>query len=79
MLVVKNLLRRKVRSLLTIVGVAVGIATVVALVSVARGLRKQFNDLFAAGNAPLELTRAGASDPFISYLPDTLVEALQQT
>lgn len=79
MLVVKNLLRRKVRSLLTIVGVAVGIATVVALVSVARGLRKQFNDFFTAGNAHLVLTRAGASDPFISYLPDTLVEVLLQT
>ena len=73
MLAIRNLTRRKVRSLLTILGVAVGVATVVALVTVARGIRKQFNGFFAAGNAHLVLTRRGASDPFISYLPDRLL------
>ena len=79
MLAVKNLARRKVRSLLTMMGVAVGIATVVAMVTVARGFRAQFNDFFAAGNAHLVLTRRGASDPFISFLPDRLIERLTQT
>ena len=79
MLAFKNLARRKVRSLLTVVGVAVGVATVVALVSVARGLRGQFNDFFAAGDAHLVLSRKGASDPFISYLPDDLIEKLLDT
>ncbi len=61
------------------VGVAVGIATVVALISVARGFRSQFNDFFAAGDAHLVLTRRGASDPFISYLPDALIAKLLAT
>ncbi|MHC4415944.1 MAG: ABC transporter permease [Planctomycetota bacterium] len=72
----KNLSRRKVRSSLTVIGVAIGIATVVALIAVARGLRRQFNDFFAVGNAHLVLTRKGAADPFISYLPDGLIERL---
>ena len=76
MLALKNLFRRKIRSLLTIVGVGVGIATVVTMVAVARGFRQQFNDFFAAGNAHLVLTRKGAADPFISYLPDTLLDRM---
>jgi putative ABC transport system permease protein len=77
MLALKNLFRRKTRSVLTVVGVAIGIAAVVALVSVARGIRTQFNDFFSAGDAHLVLTRKGAADPFISYLPDTLLEDLR--
>ncbi|MHC4990664.1 MAG: ABC transporter permease [Planctomycetota bacterium] len=77
MLAVKNLTRRKIRSTLTVLGVAVGIASVVSLMAVARGLRKQFNEFFAVGDAHLVLTRAGAADPFISYLPDDLIERLE--
>jgi putative ABC transport system permease protein len=78
MLAVKNLARRKIRSTLTVLGVAIGIASVVALVAVARGLRKQFNEFFAVGDAHLVLTRAGAADPFISYLPDDLIGRLAE-
>jgi putative ABC transport system permease protein len=78
MLAVKNLARRKIRSTLTVLGVAIGIASVVALVAVARGLRKQFNELFDVGEAHLVLTRAGAADPFISYLPDNLIDRLEE-
>lgn len=76
MIAVRNLTRRKIRSTLTMLGVAIGIAAVVALVAVARGIRQQFNDFFTAGEAHLVLTRAGAADPFISYLPDTLIDRL---
>ncbi len=79
MLAVRNLARRKIRTTLTVLGVAIGIAAVVALIAVARGIREQFNDFFVAGDAHLVLTRAGAADPFISYLPDTLIAALEQT
>ena len=65
------------RTGLTVLGVAIGIAAVVSLIAVARGIRGQFNDFFAAGEAHLVLTRAGAADPFISYLPDDLPERLR--
>ena len=79
MLAVRNLTRRKVRSALTVLGVAIGIAAVVALIAVARGIRGQFDDFFSAGEAHLVLTRAGAADPFLSYLPDTLIETIATT
>jgi putative ABC transport system permease protein len=74
----KNLLRRKIRTALTVLGVAVGVSIVVALVSVSKGLQTQFDRLFAAGDAHLVLTRKGAADPFISYLPDTLLDDLRE-
>ena len=76
MLAIKNLARRKIRSALTVLGISIGVASVVALVAVARGLRNQFDDFLAVGEAHLVLTRAGAADPFISYLPDDLIDRL---
>ena len=77
MLSLRNLLRRKVRTLLTVIGVAVGVSIVVALASVARGFRSQVNGMFAAGEAHLILSRRGASDPILSYLPDALLADLR--
>jgi len=73
LLSLKNLRRRKIRTGLTALGVAIGVAIIVALISVAQGLQSQFDQLFAAGDAHLVVTRKGAADPFISYLPDTLL------
>ena len=78
MLSLKNLRRRKIRTGLTALGVAIGVAIIVALISVAKGLQSQFDQLFAAGDAHLVVTRKGAADPFISYLPDTLVDELRE-
>ncbi|MEM7305368.1 MAG: FtsX-like permease family protein [Planctomycetota bacterium] len=72
MFALKNLLRRRTRSILTILGVGVGVATVVALVAVSRGFRSQFDTIFAAGETHLVLTLKNATDPFISYLPEEL-------
>jgi len=77
MLSLRNLLRRKVRTLLTVTGVAVGVSIVVALSSVARGFRTQLNGMFAAGQAHLILSRKGAADPILSYLPDSLVDPVR--
>ena len=77
MLSLKNLRRRKVRTGLTVLGVAVGVAIVVALVSVSTAMQSQFDQLFSGGDAHLVLTRKGAADPFISYLPDKLLDELR--
>ena len=75
-LALKTLLRRKMRTALTVVGVSIGVAGVVALVSVSRGLRGELDQFFAVQDAHLVVTRKGAADPFISYLPDTLLRSL---
>ena len=76
MLALKNLFRRKIRTSLTIIGVAVGVACVVTLVAVTRGMRGQFDEFFAAGDAHLVVTRKGAADPYIAFLPDEIVGEL---
>jgi len=76
-LALRTLTRRKTRTVLTVIGVAIGVASVVALTAVARGLRQQFNEFFLTGQTHLVLTRAGAADPFLSYLPDGLIDELQ--
>jgi hypothetical protein len=78
-LALKTLARRKIRTALTAVGVATGVATVVALVAVTRGLHGQLNGMFDVGQGYLVVTRKGAADPLISYLPDGLLDGLAAT
>src|SRR3989344_7552864 len=42
----RNILKRKKRAVLTIIGIFIGIAAVVALVSLGQGLQKTINDQF---------------------------------
>ena len=77
MLSLRNLLRRKARTALTVTGVAVGVCIVVALTSVARGFRSQLNGMFSAGKAHLILSLKDATDPILSFLPDAHVAALE--
>lgn len=44
---VKNLLSRKLRSLLTVIGIVIGVVAVVALISVGQGMQKAINDEFS--------------------------------
>jgi ABC-type antimicrobial peptide transport system permease subunit len=38
---IKNLLRRKTRTLLTVIGIAIGVAAIIALGALAEGLKSQ--------------------------------------
>ena len=71
-LVAKNLLRRPVRTALTAAGVAVGVGLIVALLSIANGVRRAANDLIHVGRADFGLFQAGAADLTRSLLPETL-------
>lgn len=59
-LIVKNLLRRKLRSSLTVVGVAVAVATVVTLVGAARSLRESAAGALRSRGVDLVVVRTGA-------------------
>ena len=43
---IQNLLNRRLRSLLTVIGIVIGIVAVVALISVGQGMKKAINDEF---------------------------------
>jgi ABC-type antimicrobial peptide transport system permease subunit len=66
--VVKNLWRRKVRTLLTVAGIAIGIAVVVALLLLSEALAGQFTILMSQGGAEISLMQAGIADTSFSAL-----------
>ncbi|RME43601.1 MAG: ABC transporter permease [Chloroflexi bacterium] len=80
-MVLKNLLRRKTRSILTVLGVALGIAAIVALTAIGAGIANSFGNLFANADADLTLSQADAYDLFLSSLDEDIgdqVAALPQ-
>jgi len=65
----KNLTRRKVRSLLTVLGVAVAVGTMVTLLGVSHGFEVSFLDTFQHRGADVVVTSAGQVDQLRSDLP----------
>jgi putative ABC transport system permease protein len=59
----KNLLRRPLRSLLTIVGIAIGIGAVVALTTVAWGYDRAWDEVYRARGTSLVVARIVSRDP----------------
>ena len=72
-LVWRNLRRRPVRSALTSAGVAVGVALIVAVLSINAGAKATADDLVHVGRADFGLFQRGASDLTLSRLPEALV------
>lgn len=61
--VVRNLVRRPTRSLLTIAGIAIGIAAVVTLASLSRGFAKTWVRVYTARGTDLVVAKAGSLSP----------------
>jgi putative ABC transport system permease protein len=72
-----NLVRRPARTLLTAVGIALGVATIVALLSVTAGLKRSAGDLIHLGGADFGIFQKGVADPTASLLPATLAQRMQ--
>ena len=64
-----NLVRRRARSALTALGVAVGVTTVVALLAVTGGLSRSAGDLARLGRADFGVFQGGLADLTASSLP----------
>jgi putative ABC transport system permease protein len=72
-IVCKNLLRRSVRSLLTVVGIAIGVAAVVALASIAWGFQKSWEQAYSSRGTDLIITKITSRSP----LPEPFSEQIQ--
>ena len=70
--VVKNIIRRRVRSSLTIIGVAVAVGAVVALVGIAFGFEQSFLKIYQKKNVDLIVQKAGEKQKLLSALPESL-------
>jgi putative ABC transport system permease protein len=72
-----NLRRRLARTLLTASGIALGVATIVALLSFTQGLREAAAGFVHLGGSDLGVFQADVSDPTASLLPSSLPARLQ--
>src|SRR5947207_1399410 len=72
-LILKNLMRRRGRSLLTIFGIAIGVGAVVSLVGLAGSFENSFLNHYSGRNIDLIVQRAGtAEDRLNRGLPQDL-------
>lgn len=72
-----NLMRRRARTLLTSLGTALGVATIVALLALTNGMKQTAAQLVHLGRADLGLFQADAADPTTSVLPVSMVGRLR--
>jgi putative ABC transport system permease protein len=72
-----NLSRRKARTVFTAFGIAVGVATIVALLSFTQGLSETAAGLVRLGGSDLGVFQANVSDPTTSLLPAQSVARMQ--
>jgi len=69
-MILRNLLRRKTRTLLTLVGIAIGVAAIVALVALADGLASGYYGVLSGTQADLVITQAESIDMSISVIDE---------
>src|SRR3954468_8941257 len=74
--VLRNLIRRKVRTALTITGVSVAIAAVVALVSITTGYERVNKEVLKEHGVDMVVVRAGTATHNTSTLDESLGERL---
>ena len=76
-LVLKNVLRRPMRSVLTVTGLAVAVAAMVALVGVATGFERSFLEYYTQRGVDFVVQRSGpGTEPLNDSLPQQLGERL---
>ena len=77
-LVVRNLIRRPTRSVLTVAALAVAIGTVVTLLAVADNVRHSFAQVYERRGVNLVVVRSGQADRTSSLLPEQLAGRIQK-
>lgn len=61
-LVVRNLIRQRVRTLLTILGISIGITTVVTLGVITEGMKATLDEMLTSGGSDFIVAQKGAAD-----------------
>jgi putative ABC transport system permease protein len=77
-IIATNLRRRPTRTVLTAAGIAVGVATIVALLSFTQGLQESASGFVHLGGSELGVFQANVSDPTTSVLPESMVGRLRR-
>ena len=69
-----NLWRRPGRTAFTALGIALGVATIVGLLSLGEGLKQTAGQLVRLGQADFAVLQHGVEDPSASFLPKSVVD-----
>ncbi|MBI2058912.1 MAG: ABC transporter permease [Nitrospirae bacterium] len=72
----RNLLRRRVRSILTVLGIGIAIGAMIAQVSITRGFIKSISRLMETRNVQMVVSKKESPDPIFSSLPEDLAKGL---
>lgn len=72
----RNLLRRPLRSALTAIGIAVGVAAVVALIGVALEFQRSWERVYTARDADLVVAKIISRDPFPAVFRESMREEI---
>jgi putative ABC transport system permease protein len=75
-LIAKNLIRQPIRAVLTLVGITLGIATVVALGVITAGLNETAGGFVRSGGADFMIGQEGAADTSLSAVPEERIDAV---
>ena len=73
-MVFKNLFRRKGRTILTLLGIAIGVAAIIALGAIAGGLRAGYTSMARGSQADLVLSQTGAMDITMGGVEEAVAE-----
>jgi ABC-type antimicrobial peptide transport system permease subunit len=75
--VLRALLRRPARTLVTTAGIGIGVGFVVALLAMTAGTKQAFTSLLSAGQADLVLQQANVSDASLSSIDERIAEQMR--
>ncbi len=73
-MILKNLFRRKGRTILTLVGISIGVAAIVALGAVAKGLKAGFSAMSQSSQADLVLSQSESMTSLMSSVDESAAE-----
>jgi putative ABC transport system permease protein len=76
-LILKNLWRHKTRTLLTLLGISIGIATILMLGAVADGMGASFSGIMNSGGSDITVAQADSSDISFSIIDAARVDEIR--
>ena len=76
-MVFKNLFRRKGRTILTLLGISIGVAAIIALGAMAEGMRAGYSAMAHGSQADLVLTEKGAMDITLGGVEESVADQLR--
>ena len=76
-MMIKNLRRRKIRTLLTVFGVSIGVAAIIVLGTMADGLEAGYGSIIKGSKADLILSQPDAFDISYSSVEESVIQELQ--